>query len=70
MHPDEPRALTAHEAARLQSFPDYFDFSAAVRRRDLSTMIGNAVPSLLGRTLLGMLFGRLDAGELGQQSLI
>jgi DNA (cytosine-5)-methyltransferase 1 len=62
MHPDYPRALTAHEAARIQSFPDYFDFSAAIRRSDLATMIGNAVPPLLGRVLFGMLFHRLDDG--------
>jgi DNA (cytosine-5)-methyltransferase 1 len=64
MHPDQIRALTAHEAARIQSFPDYFDFSAALRRSDLATMIGNAVPPLLGRTLFGMLFQHLSNGKL------
>ena len=49
MHPERLRALTAHEAARIQGFPDYFDFSAAVTRRALTTMIGNAVPPELGR---------------------
>lgn len=69
MHPDYPRALTAHEAARIQSFPDYFNFSAAMRRRDVATMIGNAVPPLLGRMLLGTLFRQLDNGKIGQQEL-
>ena len=68
MHPDQPRALTAHEAARIQSFPDYFDFSAAIRRSDVATMIGNAVPPLLGRTLFGVLFGRLEHDSSEQQS--
>lgn len=44
MHPSRLRALTAHEAARLQGFPDYFDFSPAPTRTALATMIGNAVP--------------------------
>lgn len=69
MHPDQPRALTAHEAARIQSFPDYFDFSAATLRSDLATMIGNAVPPLLGRMLFGALFHRLCNGDIGQQEL-
>lgn len=51
MHPSRPRALTAHEAARLQGFPDYFDFSAVRRKADLATMIGNAVPPALGREI-------------------
>jgi DNA (cytosine-5)-methyltransferase 1 len=49
MHPDEPRALTAHEAARIQGFPDYFHFSAVTNRGALATMIGNAVPPALSR---------------------
>jgi DNA (cytosine-5)-methyltransferase 1 len=67
MHPDQLRALTPHEAARIQSFPDYFDFSAAMRRSDLATMIGNAVPPLLSRMLFGTLFHRLDNSKNGQQ---
>jgi DNA (cytosine-5)-methyltransferase 1 len=68
MHPDQVRALTAHEAARIQSFPDYFDFSAAARSADLATMIGNAVPPFLGRSLFNSVFDRLLTGELGQGS--
>jgi DNA (cytosine-5)-methyltransferase 1 len=48
MHPDQPRALTCHEAARIQGFPDYFDFGAARLKTALSTMIGNAAPPQLG----------------------
>ena len=50
-HPSQPRALTAHEAARIQGFPDYFDFGRALRRTALSTMIGNAVPPALASEL-------------------
>ena len=47
VHPSLPRTLTAHEAARLQVFPDFFDFSSVRRRGELATMIGNAVPMKL-----------------------
>lgn len=44
VHPKKRRTLTPHEAARLQFFPDYFDFDG-VKRRELQQIIGNAVPS-------------------------
>lgn len=47
VHPSQRRTITAHEAARLQFFPDWFDFSSVQRRGDLATMIGNAVPPKL-----------------------
>jgi DNA (cytosine-5)-methyltransferase 1 len=47
VHPSRRRTLTAHEAARLQFFPDYFDFSAVKNRTNLARMIGNAVPMKL-----------------------
>jgi len=47
IHPTQPRALTPHEAARLQFFPDFFDFSSAKTRAALANMIGNAVPMKL-----------------------
>ena len=46
IHPEQNRTLTVREAARLQTFPDYFRFagppSAAFKQ------IGNAVPPRLG----------------------
>ncbi|QMW64924.1 DNA cytosine methyltransferase [Mumia sp. ZJ1417] len=50
-HPSQPRTLTPHEAARIQGFPDYFRFDAAVTRTQLSVIIGNAVPPALSRVL-------------------
>ena len=47
-HPDRATTLTPHEAARVQTFPDWFDFSDhSGMRRVLSKSIGNAVPPLL-----------------------
>lgn len=42
MHPIEDRGMTAREAARIQGFPDTFDFGA--KRRRAFKLIGNAVP--------------------------
>ena len=54
VHPLRPRTLTAREAARIQGFPDWYDFSAGgtllPAKKDHSKWIGNAVPSILGYT--------------------
>jgi DNA (cytosine-5)-methyltransferase 1 len=47
VHPARPRTLTPHEAARLQTFPDWFDFGSSTYRTTMAEMIGNAVPPLL-----------------------
>jgi DNA (cytosine-5)-methyltransferase 1 len=47
-HPTQLRTLTPHEAARIQFFPDWYDFSAATTRASLAESIGNAVPAKLG----------------------
>lgn len=47
IHPTRLRTVTPHEAARLQGFPDFFNFSEASTRGSLSSMIGNAVPMKL-----------------------
>lgn len=56
VHPKCRRTLTPHEAARIQFFPDYFNFEG-VKRRELQQIIGNAVPSkasyILGIEFLG-----------------
>lgn len=43
------RRLTPREAARLQTFPDWFDFIGA--ETSIFNQIGNAVPPLLGHSL-------------------
>ncbi len=65
MHPELTRALTAHEAARIQGFPDYFDFTGCPTKGALATMIGNAVPPQLGAALLRtvLTLGGLDAAK-------
>lgn len=45
IHYSENRALTPREGARIQSFPDWFEFVGT--KKDITTQIGNAVPPLL-----------------------
>jgi DNA (cytosine-5)-methyltransferase 1 len=59
VHPIEARTLTVREMARLQSFPDCFEFrgketTGGHRRRDevpQYTQVGNAVPPLLAAAI-------------------
>lgn len=44
LHPLRKRVITPHEAARLQGFPDFFNFNIIDSRLSLHKMIANAVP--------------------------
>ena len=51
IHPSKRRVLTPREAARIQGFPDWFDFvgqGEPPSRTSLSKWIGDAVPTPLG----------------------
>lgn len=52
IHPTERRVLTPREAARLQGFPNWFEFSPFLdnpsKRGQLAKWVGDAVPSILG----------------------
>ena len=48
-HPEQNRAISLREAARLQSFPDSFIFKGNFG--DIAEQIGNAVPPLLAKEI-------------------
>lgn len=49
LHPEQHRALTIHEGARIQGFPDTYEFVGSLT--EITKQIGNAVPIPLGRAL-------------------
>lgn len=49
IHPTENRTLSVREAARIQSFPDEFEFVG--NQQDTYVQVGNAVPPLLGKAI-------------------
>lgn len=53
-HPEQHRAITLREAAILQSFPSNYKFldkNKAFSFQKLGTMIGNAVPPIIGQAI-------------------
>ncbi|MFF0903450.1 UNVERIFIED_CONTAM: DNA cytosine methyltransferase [Kocuria sp. CPCC 205316] len=49
LHPDQHRAITIHEGARIQGFPDAYQFVGSLTQ--ITKQIGNAVPIPLARAL-------------------
>lgn len=63
IHPTQTRSLTPREAARVQSFPDWFRFPKS--QTHAFRLIGNAVPPLIGESV-GLAiaeFLRIDRGD-------
>lgn len=66
LHPSRLRTLTPHEAARIQFFPDWFDFGALPHRRQLARAIGNAVPPKLSFVIARSLLSRQSGTKRSQ----
>lgn len=60
-HPEENRSITLREGARLQSFPDSFEFLG--NRGQGARLIGNAVPPLLAEAVGRSLIAALDSSS-------
>lgn len=54
IHPEQNRALTPREGARLQGFPDGFYFSGS--KTQIVKQIGNAVPPILSKVVAERIF--------------
>jgi DNA (cytosine-5)-methyltransferase 1 len=59
IHPTTPRCITAREAARLHSFPDWFEFHGT--RWHSFRQIGNAVPPFLARAVARKIIELLES---------
>jgi len=53
VHPREDRGLSVREAARLQSFPDDYQFMGSIGYQQ--QQVSNAVPPLLAKAVFGMI---------------
>ncbi|HHX8304070.1 TPA: DNA cytosine methyltransferase [Vibrio diabolicus] len=58
VHPWLNHGITLRHAARLQSFPDWFNFYGSSTEK--ARQIGNAVPPLLGKVLISDICSRLN----------
>ena len=67
IHPSSPRTISVREAARIQTFPDWYRFSS-VGLVDGYRMIGNAVPPLLSSQLALRVAVALEEGGQLQSS--
>lgn len=58
IHPTENRTLSVREAARIQSFPDNFEFVG--NQQETYVQVGNAVPPLLAKAIGESLLNYLE----------
>jgi DNA (cytosine-5)-methyltransferase 1 len=66
LHPSQHRPITHREAARLQTFPDSFDFVGS--KIEIARQIGNAVPPLLTAHVADCVYALLSAREEAQDA--
>ena len=60
-HPEQDRAISLREAARLQTFPDSYIFAGNVGQ--IASQLGNAVPPLLAKRIADSLAQAIQESE-------
>jgi site-specific DNA-cytosine methylase len=65
IHPYQARTLSVREAARIQTFPDWYSFGV-MTLGEAFRAIGNAVPPLLSHQLAGRVSQILQVAEVAQ----
>ena len=63
IHPTQDRGLSVREAARIQSFPDAYEFFGSIGFQQ--QQVGNAVPPLLARAV----FDKIRASQSSPSDL-
>jgi DNA (cytosine-5)-methyltransferase 1 len=58
-HPEQDRTISIREAARIQSFPDWFVFEGGYSEQ--YNQVGNAVPPLMAKAVGLEIFALLEA---------
>lgn len=66
-HPSDIRVLTIREAARIQGFPDSFEFVGSYT--DQAGQLGNAVPPLLAKKIAESMITQLSPSKLANKSM-
>ena len=61
IHPEEDRAISIREAARLQTFPDSFVFCGTKDQQ--YQQVGNAVPPIMAKAIAEQLINLLEQSE-------
>ncbi len=65
-HYEQDRVISVREAARIQSFPDWFRFTGS--KSDQYRQVGNAVPPLLAQAIAEHIYGLLQKNEIGEDA--
>lgn len=67
VHPSRRRVITPHEAARLQTLPDFVNFRDVPARKHLAKLIGNSVPPLLSYAIGKSIIPFLKSSRLASE---